>query len=153
MNPIKVEVSWILMCLNANKKAYAISFNAIMDAWKALDAKYQEDYRAYSARVANQTVREGEYPPNPPPKPENRSKTYDFYIGFFENDRNTEQLLDEEDYRRFAKDDWEWMAQHRHALGYYLTASTMTADSTSTSTISADTVGTLAAMKEYYDTR
>lgn len=135
MKPIGVSKVNLIISLQNNKTRYLESFNAVMDAWKTLDDKYQEDYRNYSEKIFRKTLTDKDIQPYPPPKPVDRTESYDFYIDFFSTDEDEDQELNESDFRRFYKDDWEWKPEHRETINWYLDASNVSANSLSASTI------------------
>lgn len=148
MSDIKVETKWLIGKLEYNKRNYTESLDAVIDAWKAIDTVYQEEYRKYSEKIATRTLKDDDKQPCAPPKPIDRAKDYNFYIDFFKDDLETEKHLTEGEYRMYVKDQWSWMGSHLSSIGFYLDASQIAANS-----ISASTVQTLHAAKAYYNKR
>lgn len=119
MEPIKVKKQFIITTLNKNKVRYGESIKALLEEWKKLDDAYQEEYREYSGKVYEQTLTNEDKKPCQPPEPKDRTKDYDFWIGYLADDLQEEQTLHEVEYRKLILDQWDWMSSHVGTLRWY----------------------------------
>lgn len=123
MEPIKVKNQTIIDTLNKNKARYGESIDALLEEWKKLNDAYQEEYREYSGKVYEQTLTDEDKESCKPPKPNDKSKDYDFWLGYLAADLQEEQTLREDEYRKLILDQWNWMGSHVSTLGWYDAAS------------------------------
>jgi len=135
MKPILVKNLDIISSLKTNKEAYKELYDALLIEWKILDEAYIKEYQDYSIKYARKELTENDDEPCPPPKPVDRNKDYDFYIGYLNTDLRSKsaqlghQELHEQDYRKFFLDEWTWTAGHWNNVAFYANA------------VSADSIG------------
>jgi hypothetical protein len=152
MKQILISNKKIVDSLLTNKKEFIEGYEALLEHWTVLNDKFQENYREWSVKFGQQKLEENEKEPCPPPKPVNRVKDYNFYLGYFQTDARLDsknipqkdkyQTLNENEYRKFILDQWQWTRDHFNTLEWYSTSgAAMMAEDISAYSISADKIG------------
>ena len=126
----EVFTEYIVEKLEEHADRYKDSFELLLKAWAEDDETYQEDYRQYSLRFAERTLPEGTPQPRPPQKPVNRGKTYQKWIGFFDDTLDNEITLTSQEYSQYILDNWDFIVSHIQQLrALSISANTFSSDS------------------------
>jgi len=151
MEPIKIKNQTIINTLNKNKTRYTESIDALLEEWKKLNDSYQEEYREYSGKVYEQTLTDEDKEPCKPPKPNDKSKDYDFWLGYLATDLQEEQTLREDEYRRLILDQWNWMGSHVSTLKWYSDAASISANAITSGTIMSSSANVIRRAYSAYE--
>lgn len=131
------RVSSIKRNIKINYERYKESRKTLMEAYKQASEKYQEEYKLYSQKIVDGTLTEDDRKPFEPNVPLDRSKTYENYISMLKTTTDPKIELNYGDYCKLVLDNWEFMREHISAITLY-------ANSTSTSTMTASSLRTFA---------
>jgi len=117
---IVVNKNRLLEQLKEYKERFVKSYEALLKAYEKKAKKYQEKYSVYLEKVKARKVKDDyREQPAPPPKPQDRTKDYDFYISMIEAHTKATIELSEADYRKLWMDKWEWIDRHIQNLEAY----------------------------------
>ena len=106
--------------LKTNKGRFVKSYEALLKAYEKKVAEYQTKYGAYAKKVVlKQLEKKDGQEPIAPPKPEDRTKDYDFYIEMLTEDENGDITLSETLFKRLWKDRWDWTRSYFNMLNLY----------------------------------
>lgn len=115
----KVKRSWLLGRLRENRERHQVSYKEAIAGYreKAKSALAGQaalfDDASYAKSVSVHMS-----------PPENYTSVYDTVIGMLENNLDDEIVLQADEYRMFAEDEWDWMANWLQAnAGFSNTAS------------------------------
>lgn len=122
----------IVKSLEKNKKRYVESRKELLKAYQEASDIYQQKYRDYSRKVAEEELSDDDKQPTAPEVPKDRTGSYDLYISMIKDTIQEKIILNEGEYNKFFKDDWAWMQEYIWALRTYAT-NTTTSTSTSSS--------------------
>jgi hypothetical protein len=116
---IEVRAADVLEKVKQHRKRYQKSYAALLRAFDRRAIEYQKKYEEFRrTTTANEQGKE----PEAPPKPENRTKDYDFYIQMLTSHTATTIKISEALFKRLFYDKWDWTYQHHHALMFYAKA-------------------------------
>lgn len=114
----KVNREELLEVLRGNRERYVNSIDALKAAWNETNEFYQKLYAEWSAKYVAGTLAKDETKPQPPPKIVDRKEDYDLYIDLFSVSAETYVDLEQNDFNRIWRDNWNWMKTHKdHLLG------------------------------------
>ena len=115
-----VSAKQLLIRLKEHRERFVKSYNALLKAYETSVVEYQAKYGAYAKKVvAKQLEKKDEREPISPPKPEDRTKDYDFYIEMITEHENVTMELSETLFKRLWKDQWNWTRSHYALLNMY----------------------------------
>ena len=120
----------ILFNLKSNKERYLKSRSALIEAYQQAVDKYQEDFKAYSLKVAKGELTSSDHEPPKPIVPKDMQGVYDSWIKYFEGTISESITLDFRMFEQLILDKWDWIEQHIWSLRNY-TTTTSTSSSTS----------------------
>jgi hypothetical protein len=96
------------------------SYNALLKAYEKKVTEFQTKYSDYTSKVIKQQLKkQDEHEPSTPPKPEDRTKDYDFYMEMLQKHENTTIELSESLFKRLWKDRWDWTSSHFALMNFY----------------------------------
>jgi uncharacterized protein YdiU (UPF0061 family) len=110
--------------LRENKGRFVKSYEALLKAYEKKVAEYQTKYGDYTKKVVTKQLgkKDGQEP-MAPPKPEDRTKDYDFYIEMIEKHKDHFIELTETLFKRLWKDQWDWTHSHFALMNLYASGS------------------------------
>jgi len=126
MEELTIVVNRTLLhaALMENRARFVKSYEALLKAYEKKVIEYQKKYHAYTRKViAKQLKRQDEGQPMAPPKPEDRTKSYDFYLEMLEKHDNQTIELTESLFRQLWKDEWTWTRNHYDIMNFYASGS------------------------------
>ena len=106
--------------LKMNKDRFVKSYEALLKAYEKKVHEYQTKYGDYTKKVvAKQLGKKDGQEPMAPPRPEDRTKDYDFYILMLTQHENVTIELSECLFKRLWKDQWDWTHSHYALMNLY----------------------------------
>lgn len=112
---ITIMTSDLIENLEKNKKRYAKSYKALIQAWKKKAEKFQKEYAEYLLKELH-TTKDRPYPPQ---KPDDRTEAYDKYLAMLKLHVKPYIDLNQRNYTALWLDKWDWMSTHRSWLQDY----------------------------------
>jgi hypothetical protein len=114
---IFVKKTALILQIEENKKKFVKSFGMLQKAFVKESAEYQKKYAIYaSTTMTNKT---DDLAPNPPPKPVDYSKQYDFYTNMILQHEGDTIELGETLYRKLWLNQFDWRFGFAQNLRYY----------------------------------
>lgn len=107
----------MILQIEKNKQKFVKSYSMLQEAFAKASAKYQKQYAVYAA-----TNKKDDEMPNPPPKPVDYSKQYDFYIDMLLKHDADIISLSETVYRKLWMNQFDWRWNYVQNLRYYVKA-------------------------------
>jgi len=116
---ITVLKNELLVNLEKNKQRFVKSYNRLLKAYEKKAIKYQEEYQKFVQKVKDKKLSKNEFQPQPPPRPEDRTKNYDLYIKMIGLHNAHTIELSERMFQRLWEDQWDWMRTHINNLSFF----------------------------------
>jgi len=126
---ISIAKRTLLDQLKKNKDRFVKSYEALLKAYEKKVHEYQTKYGDYTKKlVAKQLEKKDSQEPMAPPRPEDRTKDYDFYIEMLMQHENDTIELSESLFKQLWKDQWDWTHSHFALMNFYAGGSAAIAD-------------------------
>jgi hypothetical protein len=167
---INIDPATVFNALTKHRDRFQTAYHAMLTAYQLAAEQYQQQFRAYSKKVADQTLTDDDEKPQVPDEPKDRTALYTTLLNMiqthYEATPHTHLQFTLLDYQQLIEDQWNWRHQFASELRYWHNyawsdnfeseditgfADSSTSTSTSINTIIKDYKATLFASAQDYD--